>query len=90
MWRIPYTLIRAYQRFLSPLLPPTCRYQPTCSEYAATALARYGLWRGLSLSLKRILRCHPWHDGGFDPVPSTSRPGETARIESGHGDLRHG
>ncbi len=62
-------LIRAYQRVISPLFPPTCRFTPTCSEYAIQALERHGLLRGGYLSIKRVLRCHPWHPGGEDPVP---------------------
>ncbi len=70
MWRIPYYFIRAYQRFLSPCLPATCRFTPTCSAYAAEALRTQGLARGARLALRRILRCHPWHAGGYDPVPT--------------------
>jgi hypothetical protein len=62
-------LIRVYQRFISPLLPPSCRFQPTCSSYAATAIERHGVVRGGWLALKRIGRCHPWSRGGYDPVP---------------------
>ncbi len=66
-------LIRGYQRFLSPLIhlfPGTgCRFLPTCSQYALEALQQHGLWRGLWLALSRLLRCHPWGGGGFDPVP---------------------
>jgi putative membrane protein insertion efficiency factor len=67
--RAAIAAIRAYQRLLSPFLGPSCRYLPTCSEYAATAIARHGFWRGSWLGLRRILRCHPWADGGYDPVP---------------------
>ena len=61
--------IRLYQRVISPLLPDACIYVPTCSQYAVEALGRYGLLRGGLLAVRRILRCHPLHDGGFDPVP---------------------
>jgi len=62
-------LVRAYQLTVSPLLPATCRYAPSCSEYAAQALSRHGLVRGLWYALARIARCHPWAAGGEDPVP---------------------
>jgi putative membrane protein insertion efficiency factor len=62
-------LIRLYQRALSPLLGPRCRYYPSCSQYAHEALEEHGLARGLWFALRRIGRCHPLHPGGFDPVP---------------------
>ena len=60
--------IRAYQLVLSPLLPPSCRYSPTCSEYTRQAIERYGFWRGAFMGLRRIFRCTPFHTGGYDPV----------------------
>lgn len=65
-------LLRAYKRLISPLLPPACRFYPTCSEYAAQAIAKHGLARGGILAAKRLVKCNPLHPGGFDPVPSTS------------------
>lgn len=62
-------IIRFYQRFISPLFPPTCRFQPTCSQYGMEAIQHYGAIKGLWLTVKRISRCHPFHKGGFDPVP---------------------
>ena len=69
MTRLLLWLIRFYQRHISPLTPPSCRYIPTCSEYARVALARWGALRGGLMALKRIARCHPFHEGGYDPVP---------------------
>lgn len=60
--------LRAYQRLLSPLLPRRCKYEPTCSEYAAQAVTRYGILRGSVLGIWRLLRCNPWSHGGYDPV----------------------
>jgi len=62
-------LIRGYQYAVSPLLGLHCRFHPTCSEYALQALEKHGAMRGIWLALKRLMRCHPWHPGGFDPVP---------------------
>ena len=62
-------LIEFYRKWISPLKSPCCRYIPTCSEYALIAVQRYGPWRGGWLAFKRILRCHPFHEGGYDPVP---------------------
>jgi putative membrane protein insertion efficiency factor len=60
--------IRAYQRVVSPLLPPRCKYEPSCSNYAAQAVEEYGILRGLILAGWRLLRCNPWSHGGYDPV----------------------
>jgi len=62
-------IIIAYQRVVSPLLPPSCRFTPTCSNYALQAIDRHGLAKGGWIALKRIGRCHPWNPGGYDPVP---------------------
>ncbi|MDO5374949.1 MAG: membrane protein insertion efficiency factor YidD [Staphylococcus rostri] len=61
--------IRFYQRFISPLTPPSCRFYPTCSNYAVEAIQVHGALKGSWLAIKRILKCHPFHKGGFDPVP---------------------
>lgn len=61
--------IRLYQRWISPYTPPSCRFYPSCSEYAVQAVQRHGLLRGGWLALQRLLRCHPLHPGGYDPVP---------------------
>ena len=62
-------VVRAYQIVLGPLLPSACRYTPSCSQYAIEALERHGPWRGGMLAVRRILRCHPFRPGGYDPVP---------------------
>lgn len=61
--------IRAYQRYISPLTPPSCRFTPTCSQYAVEALRKHGPFKGFWLALRRLLRCHPWGGHGYDPVP---------------------
>jgi len=67
-------LIRGYQRLLSPGLGAVCRYEPSCSRYAYEAIDRFGPVRGGWLALQRLARCHPWHIGGFDPVPTSLEP----------------
>ncbi len=68
MQKLVLGLLRFYKLAISPLLPSACRYSPTCSEYMRDAVARYGAARGAWLGLKRLLRCHPFHEGGYDPV----------------------
>ncbi|HVT03451.1 MAG TPA: membrane protein insertion efficiency factor YidD [Thermoanaerobaculia bacterium] len=62
-------LLRVYKRFISPLLPPMCRFEPTCSIYAMDAISKYGFLRGVWLAVRRLFRCHPLNPGGWDPVP---------------------
>ncbi|PWT81899.1 MAG: membrane protein insertion efficiency factor YidD [Acidobacteria bacterium] len=68
MKTILISLLKTYKLLLSPLLPPSCRFVPTCSEYAVDAIARYGALHGSGLALRRLLRCHPFNPGGYDPV----------------------
>ncbi|MCL5064968.1 MAG: membrane protein insertion efficiency factor YidD [Firmicutes bacterium] len=67
--RLLVGMIKGYQRFISPFTRPSCRYTPTCSQYAVDAVSRYGVVKGGWLSVKRLARCHPLHVGGYDPVP---------------------
>lgn len=69
MKRVLIWLVKGYRRFISPLFPPACRYTPTCSQYALEAIEKYGALKGGWMAIKRILRCHPFHPGGYDPVP---------------------
>lgn len=69
MKKIVIALIRGYQRFISPFLGSSCRFQPTCSQYTLEAVDKYGVAKGLWLGTKRIARCQPFHPGGYDPVP---------------------
>lgn len=79
MKRFLLGMIRLYQRKISPNMPPACRFQPTCSQYALTAIERYGAFRGGGMALWRILRCNPFCKGGYDPVPEN--PNTTIRRE---------
>lgn len=69
MKRILLAIIRFYQKNISPMTPPSCRFHPTCSEYSKVSITRFGALKGLWLSIVRILKCQPFHSGGFDPVP---------------------
>lgn len=69
MKKIFIGLIRGYQRFISPLFPPSCRYYPTCSNYSVQAIQKHGAIKGSIMGISRILRCHPFVKGGYDPVP---------------------
>lgn len=68
--KIALILIRFYQKLISPLLPPCCRFFPSCSVYAYGSFSRFGFFVGMFLTARRLLKCHPFHDGGFDPVPT--------------------
>ncbi|MFH1138713.1 MAG: membrane protein insertion efficiency factor YidD [Pseudomonadota bacterium] len=67
--RVLLALIRTYQVLISPILPNACRFYPSCSQYAYQAVAKYGPFKGTRLAVLRLLRCHPYHPGGYDPVP---------------------
>ncbi len=71
-------LVGLYRRFVSPMLGDNCRYRPSCSEYTQDALRLHGSVKGSWMSVKRISRCHPWHDGGYDPVPPGEDPEQTS------------
>jgi putative membrane protein insertion efficiency factor len=72
MKSLALALLRLYKRWISPAFPPSCRYVPTCSEYALEAVERYGAWRGGMMAAWRLLRCHPLAKGGYDPVVNTN------------------
>lgn len=74
--KIPIGIIKLYQLVLSPMLGPTCRFHPSCSHYAIGAISEHGMIKGSSLSVKRILKCHPLNDGGYDPVPEKKKDQE--------------
>lgn len=77
--RVLIVLLRGYQRWISPALPPTCRFYPSCSAYAVEALHVHGVFRGCWLTVRRLLRCAPWHPGGIDPVPPRRRVTRSAQ-----------
>jgi len=78
-------MIRAYQLFLAPILGPSCRYYPSCSHYAAEAVARHGPWRGSLLAARRLSRCHPWGGSGYDPVPASEPAPFSPPAQAGEG-----
>lgn len=84
MRKILIFLIQLYRWGVSPLIGPTCRFYPTCSCYAQEAIGRHGVIAGLYLGLRRLLRCHPWHPGGYDPVPDM-KPAPFSRDKAFHG-----
>jgi hypothetical protein len=88
--RVLLAPIRFYQRFISPALPASCRYYPTCSSYAAEALREHGALRGSWLAIRRLGRCHPWHEGGYDPVPPRREPKRAAGSSVSVKDAEHG
>lgn len=73
MKQVMIAIIKFYRKGISPFLPPSCRFQPTCSAYGLEAFQRFGFIKGFYLTTKRILKCHPFHSGGFDPVPKKKR-----------------
>lgn len=69
MKRVLVEIVHVYQLLISPLLPPnSCRFYPSCSHYAVDAIEKYGVWKGIWLAARRLSKCHPWHEGGYDPV----------------------
>ncbi|MCX5472532.1 membrane protein insertion efficiency factor YidD [Alcaligenes sp. A-TC2] len=78
-------LVRGYQLFMSPLLGPRCRFYPTCSQYAIQALQTHGPLKGTWLAARRLVRCHPWHPGGHDPVPAFGDRGRQEPKQTGDG-----
>jgi putative membrane protein insertion efficiency factor len=87
--RLLITLLRGYQRWISPAFPPVCRFSPSCSAYAVEALQVHGVLRGCWFTVRRLLRCAPWHPGGIDPVPPRRRPTRTARTAQDRAAQNH-
>jgi uncharacterized protein len=82
-------VVRAYQLLVSPILPPSCRYLPSCSDYAIEALAKHGALRGSGLALRRLARCHPWGGSGYDPVPPRKSVEAARTAERGRACIAH-
>ena len=78
--RLAVVAVRGYQLVVRPLLPPACRFEPSCSEYSRQALLAHGLRRGMWLAVRRVARCHPWHEGGYDPPPAPGQQ-KAERVE---------
>ena len=83
MARVLMAVVTGYRRFVSPLLPPRCRFEPSCSAYAVEALREHGAARGLWLATRRLARCHPFNPGGYDPVPPRGAGGKPSRARAG-------
>ena len=80
MQKIILSLIKFYKLFISPVLGSHCRYEPSCSEYTHQAISAYGIFKGSWIGVKRICRCHPWHEGGYDPIPDENRTEEKEKV----------
>ena len=89
MKKIFIGLIRGYQKFISPLFPPSCRYYPTCSNYAVQAIQKHGAIKGSIMGISRILRCHPFVKGGYDPVPEQFSIRRNKEDEHSHSEHEH-
>ena len=89
MKKIFIGLIRGYQRFISPLFPPSCRYYPTCSNYSVQAIQKHGAIKGSIMGISRILRCHPFVKGGYDPVPEQFSIRRNKEDEHSHSEHEH-
>ncbi|CZR01111.1 Hypothetical protein Tpal_2603 [Trichococcus palustris] len=89
MKKIFIGFIRGYQKFISPLFPPSCRYYPTCSNYAVQAIQKHGAIKGSIMGMTRILRCHPFIKGGYDPVPDAFSIHHNREHQHSHSDHEH-
>ena len=89
MKKIFIGLIRGYQKFISPLFPPSCRYYPTCSNYSVQAIQKHGALKGSLMGIARILRCHPFVKGGYDPVPEQFSIRRNKEDEHSHSEHEH-